>query len=161
MPQLNPDFFAPQIVWLAISFILLYLLMSRVALPRVGSILEERKGRIEGDLAAAAKLREETDAALAAYEQALADAKARAQAIARQARDEMTAEMDKHRAEIDSGINAKIADAEKRVSAMKESATGHISEIATDTADAIIARILGKSADKTEVKSAVNEALGM
>lgn len=161
MPQLNPDFFAPQIVWLAISFILLYLLMSRLALPRVGSIIEERRGRIEGDLAAAAKLREETDAALAAYEQALADAKARAQGIARQARDEMTAEMDKHRASIDSEINGKMADAEQRIHAMKESAIGHINEIATETADAIIARILGKSPDKTEVKSAVNEALGM
>ncbi len=160
MPQLNINDFAPQLIWLAISFVLLYLIMSRLALPRVGQILEERSSRIAGDLAAAAKLREDTEKAIADYEQALADAKARAQAIARQARDEMTRDIERQRAELDQTIAAQTAAAEKRINAMKEAALSHVGEIATDTAEALIARLLGKTVPRSELRGAVNEALG-
>ena len=160
MPQLNINDFAPQLIWLAISFVLLYLIMSRLALPRVGQILEERSSRIAGDLAAAAKLREDTEKAITDYEQALADAKARAQAIARQARDEMTRDIERQRAELDQTIAAQTAAAEKRINAMKEAALSHVGEIATDTAEALIARLLGKTVPRSELRGAVNEALG-
>ena len=160
MPQLNINDFAPQLIWLAISFVLLYLIMSRLALPRVGQILEERSSRIAGDLATAAKLREDTEKAIAEYEQALADAKARAQGIARQARDEMTRDIEGQRAEADQTIAAQMADAEKRINTMKEAALSHVGEIATDTAEALVARLLGKSVKRSELQGAVNEALG-
>lgn len=160
MPQLNVNDFAPQLVWLAISFILLYLIMSRVALPRVGIVLEERRKRIAADLATAANLREETDKAISDYEQALADAKARAQAIGRQAREEMAADIERQRAGIDQQIAAKTAGAEKRITALKESALGHVGEIAADTAEALVARLLGKTVKRAELQVAVNEALG-
>jgi F-type H+-transporting ATPase subunit b len=160
MPQLDINNFAPQLFWLAISFILLYLLMSRFALPRVGHILEERQARIAGDLAAAAKLREETQQAISDYEKALADAKARAQAIARQAREEIAADVARQRAAVDEQISAKTADAEKRINALKDSAIGHIGEIATETAEAIVARLLGKRVDRAELQGAINEVLG-
>ena len=160
MPQFDVNSFAPQLVWLAISFVLLYLIMSRLALPRVGQILEERSSRIAGDLAAAAKLREDTEKAMADYEQALADAKARAQAIARQARDEMTRDVERQRAEVDQTIAAQGADAEKRINLMKEAALSHVGEIATDTAEALVARLLGKTVARSELQGAVNEALG-
>ena len=160
MPQLNINDFAPQLVWLAISFVLLYLIMSRVALPRVGHILEERSSRIAADLAAAAKLREDTERAIADYEQALGDAKARAQGIARQARDEMTREIERQRAEADDTIAVQSADAEKRINTMKQAALTHVGEIATDTAEALLARLLGKTVDRSELQGAVNEALG-
>lgn len=160
MPQLNINDFAPQLIWLAISFVLLYLIMSRLALPRVGQILEERSSRIAGDLAAAAKLRQDTEKAIADYEQALADAKARAHAIARQARDEMTRDIESQRAELDQKIAAQTAAAEKRINAMKEAALSHVGEIATDTAEALIARLLGKTVARSELRGAVNEALG-
>jgi F-type H+-transporting ATPase subunit b len=160
MPQLDINDFAPQLVWLAISFVLLYLVMSRLALPRVGQVIEERQSRISGDLAAAAKLREDTAAAISAYEQALAEAKARAQGIARQARDEMTRDMERERAESDSEIAARTADAESRIKALKESALSHVGEIATDTAEALVARLLGRPVDRSELQGAVNEALG-
>jgi F-type H+-transporting ATPase subunit b len=160
MPQLNINDFAPQLIWLAISFVLLYLIMSRLALPRVGQILEERSSRIAGDLAAAAKLREDTEKAIADYEQALADAKARAQAIAREARDEMTRDLERRRAEVDQTIAAQTADAEKRINTMKEAALTHVGEIATDTAEALLARLLGKTVNRSELQGAVNEALG-
>ena len=160
MPQLNINDFAPQLIWLAISFVLLYLIMSRLALPRVGQILEERSSRIAGDLATAAKLRGDTEKAIADYEQALADAKARAQAIARQARDEMTRDVERQRAEVDQTIAAQGADAEKRINLMKEAALSHVGEIATDTAEALVARLLGKTVARSELQGAVNEALG-
>ena len=160
MPQLNINDFAPQLIWLAISFVLLYLIMSRLALPRVGQILQERSSRIAGDLATAAKLREDTEKAIAEYEQALADAKARAQAIARQARDEMTRDIESQRTEVDETIALQMADAEKRINAMKEAALAHVGEIATDTAEALLARLLGKTVNRLELQSAVNEALG-
>jgi F-type H+-transporting ATPase subunit b len=160
MPQLNINDFAPQLIWLAISFVLLYLIMSRLALPRVGQILEERGGRIAGDLAAASKLREDTRQAIAHYEQALAEAKVRAQGIARQARDEMTRDIERQRAEADQTIAGRTADAEKRINLMKEAALSHVGEIATDTAEALVARLLGKKVDRSELQGAVNEALG-
>lgn len=160
MPQLNINDFAPQLIWLAISFVLLYLIMSRVALPRVGQILEERSSRIASDLTAAAKLREDTEKAIADYEQALADAKARAQVIAREARDEMTRDIERQRAEVDQTIATQTADAEKRINTMKEAALSHVGEIATDTAEALLARLLGKTVARSELQGAVNEALG-
>ena len=160
MPQLNINDFAPQLIWLAISFVLLYLIMSRLALPRVGQILQERASRVTSDLAAAARLREDTAKAIAEYEQALADAKARAQTIARQARDEMTRDIEGQRAEVDQTIALQMADAEKRINAMKEAALSHVGEIATDTAEALLARLLGKTVNRLELQSAVNEALG-
>lgn len=161
MPQLDVNDFAPQLIWLAISFILLYLIMSRLALPRVGSILDERAARIAGDLATAAKLREDTAQAIADYEKALADAKARAQAIARTAREEINADIEARRAESDAQNAARMADAEKRITALKESALGHVGEIATETAEALVARLLGKPVARKELQVAVNEALGM
>ena len=143
MPQLNINDFAPQLVWLAISFVLLYLIMSRVALPRVGQILEERRSRIASDLATAAKLREDTEKAIADYEQALADARGGA-AIARQARDEMTRDIERQRAEVDQTIAAQTADAEKRINTMKEP-HWPCRRDRTDTAEALIALLLGKT----------------
>lgn len=160
MPQLNFQDFPPQLFWLAVSFVLLYLIMSRVALPRVGSILEERRNRIAEDLSTAAQLREDTEKAIADYEKALADAKARAQQIARQAREEMSADIERERNAVDKQISEKLADADKRISVLKESALGHIDEIATETAEALIARLLGMPVERADIQSAIKEALG-
>jgi F-type H+-transporting ATPase subunit b len=160
MPQLNITDFAPQLVWLAISFVLLYLIMSRLALPGVAKVLDDRKQRIADDLGAAARLRDETEAAITAYEQALAAAKARAQGIARASREAMNTEIAKQRAELDGQINGRLAEAEQSITQMKETAVGHIQDIAVDTADALVARFLGKPASRAELASTVNEVLG-
>jgi F-type H+-transporting ATPase subunit b len=160
MPQLNIPDFAPQLIWLAISFVVLYLIMSRVALPGISQVLEDRQGRIADDLGEAARLRDATEAAIAQYEEALAAARARAQAIARQAREEMSSEIEKHRAEIDAQINGRMADAEKRITEVKDAALAHVGEIAADTAEALVARFTGKPVARPELMSAVNEVLG-
>lgn len=160
MPQLNIQDFAPQLVWLAIAFVLLYLIMSRLALPGIGKVLDERRARIEGDLAAAARLSDETQTAISDYEKALADARARGQSIARQTREEVAGDLAKRRAEIDAQINEKMAGAEQRIIELKKSAVGHIGEIAAETADALVARFAGKSVARAELAEAVNEVLG-
>ena len=115
MPQLNPLDWGPQLIWLLITFSILYLLMKRVALPRIGSVLEARAARISGDLETAEKLRRDTQEAIAAYEQALAEAKKRAHAIADQGREKLKAEMAEERAKLERELAEKAAEAEKRI----------------------------------------------
>jgi F-type H+-transporting ATPase subunit b len=160
MPQLIFQDYAPQLFWLAISFIALYLIMSRVALPRVGNILDERQGRIDADFTAARKLREETDLAIEHYEKALSDAKARAQQIGREAREAMAADIESQRADVDRQIADQMASAEKSIKALKASALSHTDEIATEVTEALVARLLGKSVDRSSLVGAVKEALG-
>src|SRR3954454_24462647 len=93
-PPFQKETFASQLIWLAVFFIGLYLLMSRVALPRVGGIIAARASQIEGDLAEANRLKQETEGAITAYEKTLADARNNAQAIGAKKRDELMAEAD-------------------------------------------------------------------
>lgn len=160
MPQLNVQDFAPQLFWLALTFFVLYMILSRVALPRVGNILEERSTRIEADLAAARKLREDTDKAIEDYEKALADARARAQQIGRETRDEIAADIEKRRAETDRQIAEKMAEAEKSITGLKNSALSHTDEIATEVTKDLVARLLGNEVDSSTLDGAVRQALG-
>ena len=97
MPQMDFSTFSPQLIWLAITFIGLYLLMSRVALPKIGGVIEQRQSKIADDIDAAQSLKNDTDKAIAAYEQALAEARAKAHAIAQETRDKLNAEVDAER----------------------------------------------------------------
>jgi F-type H+-transporting ATPase subunit b len=160
MPQLDVDTFAPQLVWLAITFFIFFLVMWRLALPQVASILETRRAHIEADLAEAARLREETAKAIADYEQALADAKTRAHNTAQNVRDEMSKALQSQRDESDLVITAKMDDAAQRIGQVHETAVDHVSEIAIDVAQAVVAHIMGGATDGGEMRSAVNEALG-
>src|SRR5579871_5881646 len=121
-PPFDTQTFPSQVLWLAVTFVVLYLLMGRIALPRIGTILEERQQRISGDLAQAQRLKDETDAAVAAYEKALSDARANAQALVSDSRQRQTAEAEARRKELDAALNAKIAEAEKAVANAKSAA---------------------------------------
>lgn len=158
-PPFDPEFFVPQLIWLVISFAILYVAMSRIALPRVGGILESRRERIAGDLDKAAELQEQTDEAIAAYEKALADARATAHGIAGETRDQMKAETDALRAEADAKIDEQLAAAEARISDTKDKALAGVREVASETAVAIIQRLTGEQADATAVVAAVDGAL--
>src|SRR6185312_7747679 len=121
-PPFNPHTFASQLVWLAIAFVVLYVLMSRLALPRIGKIIDDRDNTIKGDIAQAEKLKAQSDEAVAAYEKALADARGRAQAIANETRDKQAAEADTARHALEDRLNAKLAESEKAIAATKQSA---------------------------------------
>lgn len=158
-PPFNPESFASQLVWLAITFGLFYLFLKRVAMPRLAGIVETRSGRIAGDLDQAARLKEEADAAVAAYEQELAQARAGAMAIGQQARDAAEAEADAARKKVETELDRKLAEAEAHIASIKSSAMKDVGTIAESTASAIIEQLIGK-ADKAGVASAVKSVAG-
>lgn len=158
-PPFQSQTFASQLVWLLIAFVLLYALMAKLALPRVASIIEDRQKRIAGDLAEAERLKAQSDAAVAAYEKALADARARAQTIANETRATQQAQADASRKTLEDGLNAKLADAEKSIAATKQAAMANVRAIAEDAARAIIERLIGSAPSDKAVAEAVADAL--
>lgn len=156
-PPFDPATFPSQLLWLAITFGVLYVLMSKVALPRIGSILENRKSIVDADLAAADASRQKTDAAIAAYEAALANARSKAQGIANETREKIQADLAAKRSAVEADLTAKVTQAETRIAATKRDALTHVDEIATETAQSVVGQIIGDvSADS--VRAAVAKA---
>jgi F-type H+-transporting ATPase subunit b len=147
-PPFDPASFGSQLLWLALSFAALYILMSKIALPRIGEILEVRRDRIEGDLAEAERLRQKTDQAIEAYETDLADAKQKAHTIAEESREAIRKDLDAKRADVETDLAKKMATAESRIQSTKTEALGHVEEIASDTAHAMVTNLLGRTAQK-------------
>jgi F-type H+-transporting ATPase subunit b len=158
-PPFDAQTFASQLFWLALIFIALYVVMSRIALPHVGSILERRRNHVEGDLAEAQRMKGESDAAIAAYERALADARGRAQALANETRERAAADAAARRKQIDTKLNSRIADAEKTIATTRSSAMANVSSIAAEAASAIVERLTGIAPVQREVSDAVGGAL--
>lgn len=158
-PPFQKETFASQLVSFAIAFGLLYYIVSKFALPRVGSLIATREGIIEGDLSEAQKLKDESDAALKAYETELAAARARAQAIGTETRDKLSAQSESERKTLEASLAAKLAEAEKTITAMREKAMGNVKSIAADATAAIIQRLTGVAADSKTVDSAVDASL--
>jgi F-type H+-transporting ATPase subunit b len=158
-PPFNPTTFASQLVWLAIAFVVLYVLMSRLALPRIGKIIDNRDATIKGDIAQAEKLKAQSDEAVAAYEKALADARGRAQAIANETRDKQAAEAETARKATEERLNAKLADSEKTIASTKAAAMSNVRGIASDAARSIVERLIGKAPDDKTVDAAVSSVI--
>ena len=158
MPQLNPLDWAPQLIWLVITFGILYLLMVKVALPRIGSVIEARAAQIAKDLATADKLRRDTEEAIAAYEQALAEAKQKAHAIVEEGRAQLKEETAAERAKLEGELAKKSAEAEARIEQAKKSAMREVNAVAVDVATDIVNRLIGIAPGKTEIEKAVQAA---
>ena len=157
-PPFDATTFASQILWFAITFAVLYVVMSRVAIPQIGSIIDKRKARIEGDLREAERLRGETDKAVAAYEQALADARKNAHAIAEETRASIKADLEGKRKVVEDDLGKKVSEAEARIAGNKNEALGRVSEIAAETAAALVTQLTGE-ANQAEINAAVAEAV--
>jgi F-type H+-transporting ATPase subunit b len=158
-PPFDAHTFASQLVWLVIAFVALYVLMSRWALPRVGAVIENRQKRISDDVAEAGRLKEQSEAAVAAYEKALADARARAQAIANEMREKQTAEADARRKTLEDELNRRLAESEKTIAATKQAAMSNVRGIAEDAARAIVERLAGRAPADQAVSEAVSSVL--
>ena len=158
-PPFQSHTFASQLVWLAIAFVLLYVLMSKLALPRVAAVIENRQKRIADDIAEAGSLKQQSDAAVTAYEKALADARADAQAIANETRDKQAAEAAATRTRIEDALNVKLADAEKTIANTKQTAMTNVRGIAEDAATAIVEQLLGTAPSGQTVSDAVADVL--
>ena len=159
MPQLDFTTFPAQIVWLAICFIVLYALMARVGLPRVGAILADRRGRIDGDLAKATQMKDEAEAVIAAYQRALAEARAEAQAMVRETTETLNAAAAARQRTLAQGLAAETAAAERRIAAAKTEALANLRDVAIDVARAAAAKIAGTELDPARAGAAVDEIL--
>ena len=158
-PPFNKETFASQVVWLAIFFVALYAIIAKLAIPRIGGIVEARRSRVEGDIAEAGRLKDQSDAALKAYEKSLADARGRAQALANETRDKLHAEAEETRKRLEGELNIKLVDAEKTIAATKSAAMANVRGIAVDTASAIVQRLTGAAPAGPAVEAAVADAL--
>ena len=159
MPQLDAGDWPTQLFWLAVTFIILLLLMWKVALPRVGGVIEERRRLIEDDLARAEELKSEADEALSAYQQALDDARSTAQAMIAETRRKLDAETAERKAALEAQLDNRIADAEARIGAAREKAMGNIRELALDAATWATAKLTGETPDSKTVEAAVDTEL--
>lgn len=160
MPQLDATTFVGQIVWLVITFVGLYFLMTRVALPRISEVLEARQQRIAHDLDAAATLKDEAEAVLAEYEKAMAKARSDAQEALAAAAEERAREAEARHAELAATIAKQIAGAEERIVAARDEALAGVEAIAADIAHSATEKLVGDDVDEATLRSAVAAAKG-
>ena len=158
MPQLCADWMPNQIFWLVVSLIVIYIVMSRIALPRIGAVLAERSGTITNDIAAAEELKLQAAEAEAAYEKALADARSEASKIVADARAEIQADLDKELAKADEQIAAQTAESEAAIAEIRDNAAKNVKDVAKDVAKALVSA-MGGTADAKTVTAAVTQKM--
>ncbi len=160
MPQLDPANFSPQIIWLVITFVLLYLVMARSALPKVADVLEERADRISDDLDEAEIMRRGAEEVEAAYDKSITDARAEAAGYLKGAREKLRGELDAKRMAADEGLLAKVSDAESAVAKAKADVMSEVEQMASEACSAIIVRLTGIKAEDQEIKAAIQAEIG-
>lgn len=158
-PPFQSETFASQLFWFAIAFVLLYVIASRLALPRVGGVIAARKSAIDSDLTEASRLKDESDTALNAYETELANARTKAQAIGAEIREILNTQAEAERKSLEERLATKLAAAEKTIAATKGTAMSNVRSIATDAAAAIVERLTGSAPDNVAVNAAVDASL--
>jgi F-type H+-transporting ATPase subunit b len=158
-PPFQKETFASQLLSLLIAFVALYLIVSRIALPRVGSLLDVRQNAIDSDLTEAQKLRDASGEALKAYESELAAARSRAQAIGNETREKLNAASEAERKRLEERLSLKLAEAEKSIASTRANAMRNVRGIAAEAATAIVQRLTGVVPDGKSVDSAVDASL--
>jgi F-type H+-transporting ATPase subunit b len=159
MPQLDYHTFVPQLVWLAITFVVLYILMASLGLPKVKAAIEGRRRHLDSDLGRAAALKEEAEAALAAYQKTLADARAAAQDTLRQMSEKLAADAAARQHPLSETLAEQIAAAEARIAAGKDQALADIRGIASDVGSAVVTKLTGAAPNPLAMTNAVGHAL--
>ncbi|MEL6335724.1 MAG: F0F1 ATP synthase subunit B' [Pseudomonadota bacterium] len=159
LPQLDFNTWPSQIIWTAAALWLLYYLLNNYALPRISGILEERADAVADDLDRAEEFEMKAQEASGAYDQALADARSKAQAIAAETRAEIQKEVDAAMAKADAEISARAAESEKRIGEIQAEATANVEAVAKDTAVALVAKFLPELQDQGAVDAAVTSRI--
>jgi F-type H+-transporting ATPase subunit b len=158
-PPFDSSTYASQLVSFAVAFVLLYVIVSRAALPRMRGVLTARQVQIDGDLGEAQNLRDQSDAALKAYEAELVAARARAQTIGTEIRDKLNADSETNRKALEQRLAEKLAAAEKTIGETRTAAMGNVRAIAADAAGAIVQRLTGTAPDAGTINSAIDATL--
>lgn len=156
-PPFETETFAGQLIWLAITFVLLYVLLSKLVLPRLGGIIEHRRLAIAGDLDEAAAMKARAEEAGVAYEKALAEARARAQSLAQETRSTLSAQTDAKRKGLEADLSKRLTAAEATIATKKTEAMSNVRGIAAETAAAIVERLTGKAPAKVTIESALDQ----
>lgn len=159
MPQLDPSLFSTQLFWLFVSFLVLFLIAWKTALPRVADVLNARRNRIDGDLERAQALKIEAEEVLSAYEKALADASAEAQGIHRQMAQSLAAERTRRQEELSRKLSAQTRDAEARIAAEKQRAAQNIQEAVLGVVQSASARLIGGDIPESDADRAIRAAM--
>jgi len=154
MPQLCGDWMSNQIFWLVVTLVLIFFILSRIALPRIASVLAERRGTITSDIAAAEDMKQKAVDAEEAYNKALADARVEANKIVAEARADIQADVDAAASKADAEIAAKAAESEKAIADIRAGALKAVKDVAKDTAKEIVSAMGGK-ADAKSITAAV------
>jgi F-type H+-transporting ATPase subunit b len=161
MPQLEFSTYTPQLIWLAITFVVLYFLMAKLALPRIATALGNRQTKLEGDLARAERVKAEAETVLAAYEKAMTDARVKAQGLTGQAAADVAVEFAKREAAFAAELNTRTTEAEKRILATKDAALAETRAVAADLTQTVLRKVAGvelsPSAAKEWVEAAAKE----
>lgn len=157
-PPFESHTFVAQTLWLALAFGLLYYLMAKVALPRIEAILHDRARRLTSDLDEAQRMKTEADAAGAAYEKSLADARSKAKGIAQETKDALAAEADGRRKGLEADLHEKMAQAEATIRTGTQAAMTNVRAIAGETAAAIIERLTGQAPDAQVLEAALDRS---
>lgn len=160
MPQLDPSVWPTQLIWLAITFIALYLIVWRVALPRIADVLEARQRKLDDDLKKATALKEEAETILAEYQKMRADAQASARDVLQKAQDEMKAEAERQTAETAARLAKQTEEAEARIAAAKAAALASLEGTVTEVVAAATEKLIGVKAGDQEIARAVTEVMG-
>jgi F-type H+-transporting ATPase subunit b len=155
MPQLQPGDFAPQLVWLAITFTLLYFLLSRAVLPRIEHVIGQRKSLIDGDLLKAREAQRQSEAEMARYEAQIASAKAKAQTSVRAAQEKLDAELATNRSALEKEAAAMIKQAEEKIHGLLERAASEMETITSDVVNDIVKELAGVDVTEAEVRAAL------
>jgi F-type H+-transporting ATPase subunit b len=159
MPQFDPSTFSSQIFWLVVTFVLLYWVVAKIAVPRIGEVLDQRARVIQEDLDRALALKGETDQAVQAYEKAMAAARDQAGEHMRAVTNEAKATADARTAELSATVGKQVAEAEARIAKAKEDALASLRGIAADTAKDVVAKLAGLSPSQADLDAAVTAAL--
>ena len=159
MPQFDPSVWSPQIIWLIVSFVALYYILSRFVLPRLNEILEEREFRISDSLRRAENLKEEAEQAVAAYEQTMADARAKAQAQIQASHERAERLAAERQAELGDRLVDEIAAAEARIAAARTEAVAGIRDMAADVAGLAVEKLVGTRPAAENVLAAIDDTL--
>lgn len=159
MPQLDVSTFMPQVVWLVISFVALFMIIWKVAAPRVGEVLEARQRRISDNLDKAAGFKKEAEAALADYERAMGEARTEAGRLITEAGAELSEKASSRETELAERLAAEIAESEARIAGAIREAMNEVGQVAAEAAGQVVSKLIGEDADEGAIGSAVDQAM--
>ena len=157
MPQLNPEFWISQIIWLILTFGALYIVLSKVILPKISDNLESRRSQILENIEIAEKQREESEEKVKEFEKIILNSKLEAKNLFNEARQKVLEDVDKKRSELEKSIEAEIVSAEKEIQSLNSNSLENIKKIATDTSSDLISQLIGQEVDKNTISSIVND----